>query len=155
MDCMLAASNRATETMVSVGKRLVAALLQSPVADLDTPAFAAQTFTARSRSLFGISFLRGSLVTDALVLSAQMHANKPLVVDSVVGGRDVRVLNPDFNQWDQTTHLAVGRIVQQRLSGSESMTLYTMKDMQRGKPSVQSFVVVAEQAPNRSSSARA
>jgi hypothetical protein len=45
-----------------------------------------------------------------------MHANKPLVVDSVVGGRDVRMLNPDFNQWDQTTHLAVGRIVQQQIS---------------------------------------
>ena len=120
VDRMLAASNRATETMVSVGKRLVAALLQSPVADLDTPAFAAQNFTGANlldlAPLFGISFLRGSLVTDALVLSAQMHANKPLVVDSVVGGRDVRVLNPDYNQWDQTTHLAVGRIVQQQIS---------------------------------------
>jgi hypothetical protein len=62
LDHMLAASNRATETMVSVGKRLVATLLQSPVADLDTPAFAAQMFTGANlldlAPLFGISFLR-------------------------------------------------------------------------------------------------
>ena len=34
-------------------------------------------------------------------------------------------------------------------------TAYILNDMQRGKVRVQSFVVVAEQAPNRSSSARA
>ena len=48
-----------------------------------------------------------------VMLSAQMHANKPLVVNGDVGGRTVRVLNPAFIEWD---HMAVGKIVQQQVA---------------------------------------
>ena len=126
VDRMLAASRRSTETMVSVGKRLVAALVQSPVADLDTAEFAALSFSGadllKLAPMFGVSFLRGSLVTDAFVLSAQMHANKPLVVNGDVGGRSVRVLNPAVIEWDQTTHMAVGKIVHQQIASLSTGT---------------------------------
>lgn len=126
VDRMLAASRRSTETMVSVGKRLVAALVQSPVADLDTAEFASLSFSGadllKLAPMFGVSFLRGSLVTDAFVLSAQMHANKPLVINGDVGGRSVRVLNPAVIEWDQTTHMAVGKIVHQQIASLSTGT---------------------------------
>jgi hypothetical protein len=73
-------------------------------------------------------------------------------LDNTEDGRGVRVDGvPNIHDVGDT-HAALDYGLPQFATWT---TAYILKDLQRGKPSVQSFVVVAEQAPNRSSSARA
>ena len=67
-----------------------------------------------------MSFLRGSLIPDDYLTTAQTHCNKPLVVDGVVAGRTVRVLNTETALWDLNTHSALGRITQRQIASLQT-----------------------------------